>query len=561
MRTLNLKAMKKYIFLIIGLTILCSCTHETPADFLIQNGTIIDGLGNPAIEGDLLIRDGKIELVNPGQIVKALKIIDATGLIVSPGFIDIHNHSDWSINDSINRLNESYIKQGVTTIVGGPDGYFSPNSILKLINAYEKNGIGTNVAFYVGHNGIRKEVMKDDQNRSPSREELNQMKALVRTGMDMGTVGLSTGLMYEPGLYSNTEEIIELAKEVAPYNGIYDSHVRNPVHAFVKSHREVIEISTKANITGKLGHLKAVGLHNEGAISEIIEMVEKSRADGYEIVSDQYPYDGAQTENLEKIIIIPSDMKERSILDSLTSNDKFDEASGYLKLVLTDKLKRSQIKKTSESGENGGFAWLNATGYTSMRITSSKDYPELVGKYLSEIAQEIKMSGFDLVCELIINSKERTAITLGGINENDVQTLLIQPWNMIVSDGLYVKHSTESGGHPRSTGTFPRVLGHYVRNLKLLSLEEAVRKMTSLPADVIGFKHRGRIQNGLPADIVIFNPETIIDNSTFEQPNLYASGVIHVFVNGVLVLQNEEMTGNAPGAYLSLIKEANKALK
>ena len=399
--------------------------------------------------------------------------------------------------------------------------------------------------------------MMDDQKRAPSSEELNKMKSLVREGMEMGAVGLSTGLMYEPGLYSTTDELITLAKEVEPYNGIYDSHVRNPVHAFVKSHKEVIEIATNANITGKLGHLKAVGLHNKGVISEIIEMVEQSRANGFNIVSDQYPYNGAQTENLETIIVIPSKMKERGIIDSLISNNKLDDAIKIMKSTLANKTKRSLIKETSENGENGGFAWLNATGYTSMRITNSKDYPELVGKYLSEIAEERNMSGFDLVCELIINGKGSTAITLGGIDEGDVQALLTQPWNMIVSDGLYVKHSTESGGHPRSTGTFPRVLGHYARDLKLLSLEEAVRKMTSLPADVVGFKNRGRIENGLPADIVIFNPETITDNSTFDQPNLYASGVIHVFVNGIPVLQNEEMTGNAPGKYLNR-KEINK---
>ncbi|GAB5472670.1 MAG: amidohydrolase family protein [Maribacter sp.] len=553
----KLRTMKKYIFLIIGLTGFFSCIQHQPADFFIQNGTIIDGLGNPAIKRNLLIRNGKMELVKLGENVDALKTIDATGLVIAPGFLDIHNHSDWSIIDTVNRLNETYIKQGVTTVVGGPDGYHSPSDILKMINAYNENGIGTNVAFYVGHNGIRKEVMKEDQQRSPTNEELEEMKALVRAGMEMGTIGLSTGLMYEPGIYSDTDEIVALAKEVAPYNGIYDSHVRNPVHAFVKSHREVIEIATQANITGKLGHLKAVGLHNEGAISEIIDMVETSRADGFDIVSDQYPYDGAQVENLETIIVLPFDMEERRIIDSLASNNKLDEAMRLMKLTLADQDKRSRIKQTSENGENGGFAWLKATGYSSMRITNSKDYPELVGKYLSEIAEERKMGGFDLVCELLIKGKESTAITLGGINENDVQTLLLQPWNMIVSDGLYVKHSTASGGHPRNTGTFPRVLGHYVRDLKLLSLEDAIRKMTSLPADVIGFKNRGRIKDGLPADVVIFNPETIIDNSTFEQPNLYASGVIHAFVNGIPVLQNEEMTGNAPGIYLNR-KEAHK---
>jgi N-acyl-D-aspartate/D-glutamate deacylase len=226
------------------------------------------------------------------------------------------------------------------------------------------------------------------------------------------------------------------------------------------------------------------------------------------------------------------------------------------KPLLANPAKRALIKETSENGENGGFAWLKATGYSSMRITNSPDNPALVGKYLSQLAEEKNVSGFDLVCDLIINSRERVSVTLGGINENDVQILLKQPWNMIASDGAYSKQSNDADGHPRSTGTFPRVLGHYVRELKLLPLEEAIMKMTSFPADVIGFHKRGRIQNGLPADIVIFNPETIIDNSTFEQPNVYASGVIHVFVNGIPVLLNEEMTGNAPGKYLNKIKEA-----
>jgi len=549
--------MKYYLLFLLPSVIFFSCNQEPPADFLIKNGTVVDGLGNPSLKADLLIRNGVMELLKPGENAAASTTIDATGLIVAPGFIDVHNHSDQSINDPAKRFNEGFIRQGVTTIVGGPDGRWAPFTIKELITAYDSIGVGTNVAFYVGHNGIRRAVMKEDQQRPPTPDELNQMKALVREGMEMGAVGLSTGLMYTPGSFSKTNEVIELAKEVKPYNGIYDSHVRNPVHAFVKSHREVIEISTAANITGKLGHLKAVGLHNDGAIWEIIEMVEKFREDGYHIVSDQYPYDGAQTAILEYIIVLPSIMDEKRIVDSLWVAGKQDEALNLMKLLLANSEKRALIKEASEKGEDGGFAWLKATGYSSMRITNSVDHPELVGKYLSEIAEERNISGFDLVCDLIVNSKERVSITLGGINEQDVQTLLKQPWNMVASDGAYAENSTETDGHPRSTGTFPRVLGHYSRDLKVLSLEEAIRKMTSFPADVIGFKKRGRIQNGMPADITIFNPNTIIDNSTFEQPNLYASGVIHVFVNGIPVLQNEEMTGNAPGKYLNRITEAS----
>jgi N-acyl-D-amino-acid deacylase len=222
-----------------------------------------------------------------------------------------------------------------------------------------------------------------------------------------------------------------------------------------------------------------------------------------------------------------------------------------LKSVLKNKRKRLQIKETSEQGENGGFAWLKATGYTSIRIINSKDYPKFIGKYLSEIATAKNMNSFEALCDLIINSNGKTFITLGGIDENDVQELLIQPWNMISSDGYNLDQSKPHSGHPRSTGSFPRVLGHYVRDLQLISLEEAIRKMTSLPADFIGLKSRGRIKNGQPADIVIFNAETITDHSTYELPTEFSTGVIHVFVNGVQVLKDEIMTGNAPGHFLN----------
>lgn len=544
-----MKSLKILIFLTTGF--LFTSFGPTPSvSFLILNGTIIDGLGNPSFKSDLIIRDGKMELIVPGSKVKAKETIDATGLIIAPGFIDVHSHTDQALLNPENRLNEGVIRQGITTIVGGPDGMLSPSRLNYMLGVYAKNGIGTNVAFYIGHNGIRGKVMKRDQQRDPTTEELNQMKKMVKEGMEMGAVGLSTGLMYEPGMYCQTQEVISLAKEVAPYSGIYDSHVRNPVHAFVASHREAIEIATQANIPGKLGHLKGVGLHNEGKIQEIIDMVEKFRKEGYEIVSDQYPYDGAATSILTSIVIIPSDMEEGKSFRRFVGKGNNAEAKKVLKLLLEDASKRSRIKQVSEQGEDGGFSWLKATGYTSMRITSSKDYPDLAGKYLSEIAEEKNMDPFESVCELILNAEDNVNITLGGIKEKDVQTLLVQSWNMIASDGAYVDPTKPNQGHPRSTGTFPRLLGHYVRELNLLSLEEAIRKITSFPADFIGLKDRGRIMDGLPADMVIFDPETIIDNSTYEQPALYASGVIHVFVNGVPVMQDSKMTGETSGQFL-----------
>lgn len=553
--------MKQLLLYFLLATSIFSCYQPINVDYHIKNGTIIDGLGNPPFNADLFIKDGNIGIIDSDEEVNAEHTIDATNLVVAPGFIDSHNHSDRSIKDNDKKLNEGFIRQGVTTIVGGPDGWWSPREIRELLNKYAAQGIGTNLAFYVGHNGIRREVMEDDQirlmrkmQRRPTDDELNQMKQLVREGMELGALGLSTGLMYPGGLYSQTEEVIALAKEVTPFNGIYDSHVRNPVHALIESDTELIEIASQAGIPGKIGHLKAVGLHNEGAITEIIALVDSVRKTGLEIVSDQYPYDGAQTSMLEEIIVIPSEMVENEIVLRLINNDSLDAAITIIKQLLDAEESRKRIKKTSEEGDNGGFAWLKATGYTSMRITGSSDYPELVGKYLSEIAKEMQLDPFDMVCELIIGAEERVNITLGAINENDVRELLIQPWNMIASDGNYSEESLESFGHPRSTGTFPRVLGYYVRELELLSLEEAVRKMTHLPASFLGLQNRGRIDNGLPADLVLFNPDSIRDNSSYQQPNIFASGVIHVFVNGVPVLLEEKMTGNAPGQYLTRSK-------
>ena len=527
-----------------------ACEEGPLPSYLIKNGKVYDGLGNPPQNVDIVIRNGLIEMIQPGSVKSAQNEIDAAGLIVAPGFIDVHNHTDQSINDEERKMNEGFLRQGVTTVVGGPDGRWAPKAIKEMISTYDSIGIGTNVAFYVGHNGIRQEVMKDYQQRAPSAEELDRMKALVKEGMELGAVGLSTGLMYPPGMYSETEEVVTLAKEVRPYGGIYDSHVRNPVHEFVKSHTEVVEISTSAGIAGKLGHLKGVGLHNKGKIKDIIQLVEEARSDGYNIVSDQYPYDGAQTERLESIIVIPENIDNREAIINLWMRGDVEGATRLLRPLLQNSSTRSRIKVTSENGENGGFAWLKATGYTSMRVTNAPDQPELVGLYLSQIAEMREMDPFDTVCDLILNSESGIHITLGGINEEDVQELLVQPWNIIASDGAYGDGSDSAQGHPRSTGTFTRFLGHYVRDLGLLPMEEAIRKITSMPADMMGLKNRGRLQDGLPADIVVFDPSTIIDRSTFERPNRFSKGVIHVFVNGEAVLLNETLTLQAPGIFL-----------
>ena len=524
--------------------------EQAPASLVIVGGTIVDGSGDPPRTGTVVI-DGNtirsVEGMEEGGEAEAADTIDATGLVVAPGFIDVHNHTPPAIAEPGNRLNEGFVRQGVTTVFGGPDGQFAPTHIRQLSEAYAAQGIGTNVAFYIGHNGIRNEVLGDDQQRAPTAEELETMRALVREGMELGAFGLSTGLMYEPGMFSGTAEVIALAMEAAAYGGVYDSHVRNPVHDFVGSDREVVEIAEVAGLPGKIGHLKAVGLHNEGVIADIAELVEGARERGVVIVSDQYPYDGAATASLTGIVVAPPGMDGLDAFRQMQRQGRTDEAMAQLKTALEDPGSRARLKEASENGVDGGFAWLKATGYTSMRITSSVDYPELVGVYLSEIAEQRGQDPFDGVAELIIGSSSPVNLTLGAIKEHDVRRLLVQPWNMTASDGGFADGSDAPGGHPRSAGTFPRLLGHYVRDEGVLSLEEAVRKITSLPADFHGIDDRGRLAAGERADVAIFDPATIIDRSDWDHPQRFSEGVIHVLVNGVPVLRDGEMTGEAPG--------------
>jgi N-acyl-D-aspartate/D-glutamate deacylase len=526
--------------------LLTGCGGEK-VDLLIVGGSVIDGTGTPATDTAVGLLGDRIVFVGDPKDADAERVIDVMGLIVAPGFIDVHNHTPPAISDRDRRHNEGVIRQGVTTVVGGPDGSFSPKNIRQLETAYEANGgIGTNVAFYVGHNAVRYAVMGEERG-VPTDEQLAEMKAQVREGMEMGAVGFSSGLMYPPGMFSATAEVAALAAEVAPFGGIYDSHVRNPVHAFVGSHAEAIEVGRRAGIPAKLGHLKSVGLKNEGKITEVIELVESARAEGRNVVSDQYPYDGAATSTLvpgesevgSGVLVVPPDM--------LAEGEEI--ADFDFKAALSRRSTRARLKEASEQGIDGGFAWLKATGYGSMRIVDSEDYPDLVGSYLAEIAEERAEDPFDVIAELVIGAEQPVYLTLGAIREREVRELLVQPWNMPASDGAYLDASSVSG-HPRSTGTFPRLLGHYVRELGLLSLEEAVRKITSFPAEYLSLDDRGRIEVGMAADVVVFDPETIIDNSTWTEPQRFASGVVHVIVNGVPVLEAGEMTGASPGTML-----------
>ncbi len=521
---------------------LTQCAPAPAYDVLIRNGMLLDGTGAPERRADVAVRDGKIVAIGDHLTGDARETIDATGLVVAPGFIDPHTHAP----EALERLSgpflvEQYLTQGVTTIIIGPDGGLAPAALKDMIGLLEARGASTNFACYVGHNGIREAVMGMAQ-RSPTPAELEAMKRMVREGMGMGCVGLSTGLMYEPGMFSDTAEVIALAKEVKPFDGIYDTHTRDPGFHLYESEREAIEIGRAADIPVKLAHEKATGLINRGKIGEIIELVEGARAQGEAVFADQYPYDGASTRLLKDLIIFP-DKAPGAEPGSLSA------VQAELAAALAQPARRAAVKAATENGIDGGFSWIKAVGYGNMRIVVSTDDPQLMNQNLELLARSEKKDPFDLVADLILTSRSDIMITLGAIDEADIQKLIVRPWVMIASDGFYSQPG-QLTGHPRSTGSFTRVLGHYSRDLNLIGLSEAVRKMTSLSADYHRLYDRGRLAPGFIADVTIFDAGKITDRATYANPGALSEGVVHVMVNGRWVLREGKVTGATPGRFV-----------
>lgn len=510
-------------------------------DIVIKNGLVIEGNKSAGKKQTVAINKGRIVYVGPKTDLPALKIIDATGLVVAPGFIDVHNHAEVMVlwGNSLN--NESYVRQGVTTVVTGADGKLAPEEILTVQEYITDEGSSTNVAVYVGHNNIRKEVM-GRKKTAPNNAELAQMKALVKEGMELGAVGLSSGLMYNPAVYSRTEEVIELAKVAASYGGSYDAHVRDPAYAPLKSFAEVIEVGRKAHLPVKIAHVKLVKRASGGDFPEALKLITDARAEGINVVTDQYPYDGAQSMWLWQVVAVPQDMRPK---------DGSKPTHKGVAALLGDPEKREKIRHATEDKKAAGFSWIKAVGYTSMRIVVSDEKLALVGKYFTELAKEQGKSEFDVIADMIIDPTLNVNMVVGSVGAENVRNFLRQPWNMVSSDGAWSDDErTMTIAHPRSTGTYPRILEKYVREEKLLTLPDAIYHMSGFPADFLGLGKRGYIRKGYAADIAIFDPETIAEKSDWVHPERLSEGMVHVLIDGKFVLENAKITKEMPGRFV-----------
>ena len=488
-------------------------TAGEPWDLVITGGTVIDGTGGPRFPADVALRGDRIALVSRERIPasRARRVIDATGKVVAPGFVDLHAHLD-----PLAELPgmESAVRQGVTTAVGGPDGG-SPWPLASYLAARERSGVGANVAFLAGHNTIRGEVMGMAA-RAPTAAELTRMQQMVAQAMNEGAWGISTGLRYLPGTYSNIDEVVALSRVAADSGGIYTSHLREEGLGLLEGVGEAIEIGRRARIPIVLTHHKAVGTPMWGKSVVTLAMVDSARRAGIDVMIDQYTYTATHT---GISVLIPT----WALADGDTA---FRRRVSHP--ALRDSIERGIVFNILNDRGGGDLARVQFS-----RVRWKTD---LEGKTLRDWAVErglepTPLNGARLVIEAELAGGANAIYHV--LDEADVRRIMRHPQTMIASDGR-LSRPGDGHPHPRAYGTFPRVLGRYVRAERVLSLEEAVRKMTSMPAARLGLNGRGTIVAGGFADLVVFDPETVIDQATFAEPHQYPLGVDHVIVNGVL---------------------------
>ena len=495
---------------------------------ILEGGSVYDGLGGEPVVTDVGVLGDRIVAVGDLSGMRAGRRLDAKGLAVLPGFIDTHSHAVRGVLR--HPLAENYIRQGVTLAVGGPDGG-SPFPIGEFLARLDLEPAAINFALTVGHGTVRREVM-GNEDRDPTPAELTRMRDMVEQAMVEGAFGLSSGLKYVPGAFAKTEEVIELARVAAHYDGYYVSHMREEGLLLLESVDETIRIGEEAGLPSQITHHKVVGAPMWGSSVKTLEMVDAARARGVDVTIDQYPYTASST---SLSILFPAWSLEGERPDQLAR--------------MRDPTQRARIKsaivRNLEDDRGGGDP-------KNVVVSRCEWDPSLQGKSLADILRDQNRPvSIDEAAELALELQEKGGF--GGIfhamAEEDVRRILVHPYTMVASDGGIVAPG-EGVPHPRNYGTFSRVLGHYARDEGVLSIAEAVRKMTSLPASRMGLSDRGVLRQGAIADIVVLDLDDVRDSARFGDPHHYATGARHVIVNGVAVLLDGEMTGARPGRAL-----------
>jgi N-acyl-D-amino-acid deacylase len=498
-------------------------------DLVIRRARLVDGTGAPAVSGDLAVRGGRIAAV--GQFPGTGRTeIDAAGRVAAPGFIDVHTHSE-DICDL--PVAENFLRMGVTTIITGNCGG-SKLDVAEFFREIAQTKVAINVGTLVGHNTIRGQVMGGSFARPPTADELAKMCALVERAMQDGAVGLSTGLLYLPGAFAKTDEIVALAKVAAAHGGIYASHMRHENSQIREALDEVVTIAREANIRAEVSHIKLGGPTAWGRAAEILSYLDGLRAGGLEIAHDQYVYTASSTG-------IGSNTIETKFREGGTQRFRERLTDPTVKAAIVAEMKASIAK-----GKRGD--------YTYAVVASFKADPRLNGKTIPQAAKLLRGSDtLDDQIETILDLEARGGASgvFHGMSEADLQVFLAHPLTMTASDAGPRKFG-DAVPHPRGYGNNARVLGRYVRELKVLTLEDAVRKMTSLPAQTFRLKNRGALKPDYVADLVVFDPATVSDPSTYSDPHHYATGFSDIIVNGVPVIRAEKLTDARPGGPVKL---------
>jgi N-acyl-D-amino-acid deacylase len=533
-------------------------------DLLIRNGRVLDGSGNPWFPADIGVRVGRIVAVGPLAGAQAARIIDAAGKYVSPGFIDIHSHADDGSGprgglrdpDPVRRSAPNLVSQGITTVVVNQDGR-SPWPVAEQRALLEKTGIGTNAMLLVGHGTVRRRVMGDDVRRPARPDEIIKMRELVKQGLQEGAVGMSAGLEYDPGRWSNIDEIVELARELVPVQGIYISHERSEgsdplwyvpsqdgptAPTLLDAVRETIEIGEKTGARVVASHLKAKGEHYWGSSAAAVTLIQRARDRGVDIWADQYPYPTSGTDG--NTVLIPA----WATRPPGGANQPQTDRAAMLKRVLGDpptaKLVRSDI--AHEIRRRGGAENITVYEFTDK---------SLYGKSLAEIARAWQLDPVETAIKIQLEglTERNGGARMRGFSmaEFDMEHIAKQPWVATSTDGGIALPADGPATHARFYGSFTRKIRHYALDRGAISLEHAVRSSTSLPARIMRLADRGQIREGFAADLVVFDLATIRDKATFFEPHQHSDGVEHVFINGVAVVDGARLTHATPGRVLS----------